>query len=173
MQEPQITFQPVVPVRATASDASEMVTQLLFGEEVLVLERDRQWLRIRAMADGYEGWIDEKAVLAAPKAWLDQVPGWTLVETDHAMAFKEYQCNTLPLRLPIAARWPQAQDGTPMSSFTLGEWTFRLPSDQSSNMGRTPPPPTLRLSKRQKQKKGKKPHYPLSTIHCQLKVDPS
>ena len=52
----------VVPVRAEASDASEIVTQLLFGELVEILESSsrpkRNWARIRCDFDGYEGWLD-------------------------------------------------------------------------------------------------------------------
>jgi hypothetical protein len=50
----------IVPVRAEASDRSEIVSQLLFGEHLEVLERDRQWTKIRAHFDGYQGWIDTK-----------------------------------------------------------------------------------------------------------------
>jgi hypothetical protein len=52
------------PVRANASDSSEMVTQLLFGETLEVLFRDKQWIKIRCTHDGYEGWMDFK------QAWL-------------------------------------------------------------------------------------------------------
>lgn len=50
----------VVPVRKEPSDRSEMVTQLLFGEDFEILETKNQWRRIRIRFDDYEGWIDEK-----------------------------------------------------------------------------------------------------------------
>lgn len=50
----------IAPIRAEAKDASEMVTQLLFGDRVEVLESDRQWRKIRVLEDQYEGWVDEK-----------------------------------------------------------------------------------------------------------------
>ena len=52
----------IAPVRAEASDRSELVTQLLFGEIVEILEVSNQWLHIRSFMDGYEGWIDSKQV---------------------------------------------------------------------------------------------------------------
>ncbi|WP_300659808.1 C40 family peptidase [Fluviicola sp.] len=52
----------IAPVRAEASDRSELVTQLLFGEIVEILEITDQWLRVRSFMDGYEGWIDPKQV---------------------------------------------------------------------------------------------------------------
>jgi gamma-D-glutamyl-L-lysine dipeptidyl-peptidase len=47
---------PVSPMRASPSHRSEMVSQVLFGELVELLEENDDWLRIRLLADGYEGW---------------------------------------------------------------------------------------------------------------------
>lgn len=48
----------VVPVRAEASDKSEQVTQLLFGDLYTIVDNRKKWVRIRMQFDGYEGWID-------------------------------------------------------------------------------------------------------------------
>ena len=52
----------VVPVRAAASDKSELVTQLLFGDPYQVFNRtaNKAWLNIKIDFDDYEGWIDVK-----------------------------------------------------------------------------------------------------------------
>jgi gamma-D-glutamyl-L-lysine dipeptidyl-peptidase len=50
----------VVPCRAEASDRSEMVTQLLFGEHFEVLEMLGKWVKIKHSFDAYECWIDKK-----------------------------------------------------------------------------------------------------------------
>lgn len=50
----------ISPVRLEPSDTSEMVTQLLYGEHIKVLEQRRKWSRIRIGYDKYEGWIDNK-----------------------------------------------------------------------------------------------------------------
>ena len=50
----------VIPIRAEASDRAEIVTQLLFGELLEVIEEKEQWRKIRCHHDGYEGWTDEK-----------------------------------------------------------------------------------------------------------------
>lgn len=49
-----------IPGRATDSDKSEMVTQLLFGETYRVLDADsaKNWIKIECDYDGYEAWID-------------------------------------------------------------------------------------------------------------------
>lgn len=49
----------VIPVRAQASDKSELVTQLLFGDTYEVIEEAEKWLKIRITYDNYEGWIDK------------------------------------------------------------------------------------------------------------------
>jgi len=50
----------IVPLRAEAADTSEMVTQLLYGDTLKVLERRKTWSRVRLYFDRYEGWIDNK-----------------------------------------------------------------------------------------------------------------
>ncbi len=50
----------IVPCRKEASDRSEMVTQLLFGEHFTVLETLGNWCRIKIAYDDYECWIDKK-----------------------------------------------------------------------------------------------------------------
>lgn len=47
----------IVPVRMQPADASEMVSQLLFGEHFKILEERGKWSRIRIAFDSYEGWI--------------------------------------------------------------------------------------------------------------------
>ncbi len=51
-----------IPVRETITDQSEMVTQLLFGETFIIEDRFQKWLKIRAIYDNYEGWIDQKQI---------------------------------------------------------------------------------------------------------------
>jgi hypothetical protein len=50
----------IVPVRAEASDRSEQVTQLLFGEHFKIIEMTAKWMRVELAYDNYIGWIDTK-----------------------------------------------------------------------------------------------------------------
>lgn len=65
----------ISPVREEAADSSEMVTQLLFGEVVDVLEQTEKWWKIRTYFDNYIGWIDPKQVRKLTKKevgrWLE------------------------------------------------------------------------------------------------------
>jgi cell wall-associated NlpC family hydrolase len=47
---------PVCPVRAEPSHRSEQVTQLLFGEMGELIEKSADFVKIRVLFDGYEGW---------------------------------------------------------------------------------------------------------------------
>ena len=53
----------MIPLRAEASDKSEIVSQVLFGEHFEVLEQQKQWTYIKTQFDQYEGWIDTKQFL--------------------------------------------------------------------------------------------------------------
>ena len=52
----------IVPVRAKPSDASEMITQLLFGELLEVEGFHKGWAKIRITYDSYDGWVDAKQI---------------------------------------------------------------------------------------------------------------
>ncbi len=47
----------IVPIRYSAEETSEMVSQLLYGEHFKVLEKRKNWSRIRTAFDKCEGWI--------------------------------------------------------------------------------------------------------------------
>lgn len=53
----------VIPVRAEHDDASEIVTQLLFGEFAMILEVHNQWRKIQIVHDDYIGWVDNKQLI--------------------------------------------------------------------------------------------------------------
>lgn len=54
----------IVPCRAEASDKSEMVTQLLFGDYFEILEQTEKWAKIKIALDNYECWVDRKQYLS-------------------------------------------------------------------------------------------------------------
>ncbi len=49
-----------IPLRFEASDKSELISQVLFGEHFLILEQNLKWSKIKLAFDDYEGWIDNK-----------------------------------------------------------------------------------------------------------------
>lgn len=54
------SFLSAVPLRAEASDRSEMVNQLLLGDTMEVIEHQEKWSLVQCTYDGYRGWVDNK-----------------------------------------------------------------------------------------------------------------
>lgn len=50
----------IIPLRIEPNDRSEQVSQVLFGEHFEILEKSKQWFKVRLQYDNYEGWIDSK-----------------------------------------------------------------------------------------------------------------
>ena len=58
---------PVSPLRAAPAHKSEMVSQLLFGEVVSVLEKgEDKWIRVCCQYDQYEGWMTSHHITEPP-----------------------------------------------------------------------------------------------------------
>jgi hypothetical protein len=128
-QENYFVSRTLVPVRSEAKDSAEMVTQLLFGDVVALLERDRQWMRIRNHDDDYEGWIDHKMVLPLSAGFTDDLQHWEYVFAP-AMAVKWQQPQgELPLHLTLGCRMPVFKEADPTDDFQLelGGDSIRVP----------------------------------------------
>ncbi len=103
-----ICMVPVCPMRKEASHRSEMVSQLLFGEQAEVLERSGQFVRIRSCFDLYEGWCSLNQLQDAPH----QLP-----ENGRSLLCADW-VNTIQLN----GRGMQVSLGTSLSLFTQGEF---------------------------------------------------
>ena len=66
MKNAGISLLSIVPMRAEPSDKSEMVSQLLFGEYFVIIEKAGSWLHIRSGIDGYQGWVSSNMVSDLP-----------------------------------------------------------------------------------------------------------
>lgn len=65
-------------VRAEPRHAAELVTQMILGEEALVLNAREPWLQVR-LADGYSGWVHQGSVVCSavddPEAFARSLNG--------------------------------------------------------------------------------------------------
>lgn len=61
-----IILNALVPLRASASEAAEMETQLLFGELIIVNVVEGRWAHVQNVTDGMEGWVDLKMITSIP-----------------------------------------------------------------------------------------------------------
>ncbi|PXV68818.1 cell wall-associated NlpC family hydrolase [Dysgonomonas alginatilytica] len=57
-----IYLNTALPIRSEASEASEMVTQLLFGDTCEILEESGSFVKIKNSGDDYQGWADSKSL---------------------------------------------------------------------------------------------------------------
>ncbi len=63
----------IVPLRAEPSNKAEMISQILFGELIKIIEKSNSWLRVSLDYDNYEGWIDEKQYLPISEELFNNV----------------------------------------------------------------------------------------------------
>lgn len=57
-----IATLPYIPIRKEPSHREEQVSQLLFGEQAVVLESNDEWYKVKCLFDGYAGWLEKKVV---------------------------------------------------------------------------------------------------------------
>lgn len=88
-----ITVVPIMPLRAEPAHRSEMISQVLWGENVeIIVTGSDGWVKVRCQFDGYEGWatfnhlevIEEELFLAA---YTHYTAGWvnTVLSNGKAM----------------------------------------------------------------------------------------
>lgn len=125
-------FQTIVPVRKTAADASEMVTQLLFGDLVEVLAEDGHWRKIRNTTDGYEGWADRKLLLPAETSWVEAISGWLYVPLPALSLSCSMYGIPSPLPLTLGCRIPvmKGQEQADTLEVQLGAWRLSVERNQ-------------------------------------------
>jgi hypothetical protein len=84
------------PMRADASEKSEMVSQLLFGEMFEVLQNRDHWLYVHVETDNYRGWVTRNMVrLDIPDQYADTDERF-VVSSPYAM----YSVGEKMIRLP-------------------------------------------------------------------------
>lgn len=96
----------IAPLRAENSDRSEMVSQILFGEKIEVLDQKDSWIKLRTAYDDYEGWADKKQFVEIDDYEFQFLNN----ETYAAESFNLAVENDLPITLPIGAHLPSYAD---------------------------------------------------------------
>ncbi|HUH35990.1 MAG TPA: C40 family peptidase [Moheibacter sp.] len=95
----------VAPMRAEDSDRSELVSQCLFGEKVEILSQKKNWIKIKAVDDGYEGWADSKQFYELTEAEFLAIENAHYAVDGFNLAVEEER----PLTLPMGAYLPNLQ----------------------------------------------------------------
>ena len=98
----------IIPVRAEASDKSELVTQLLFGDHYTItgISENKKWIRIQIYFDQYEGWVDAIQHHQISEDYFNQINNSDYkicTETASTILFNKHQTNiVMGSILPIA-----------------------------------------------------------------------
>ncbi len=109
----------ILPLRAEASDKSELVSQLIFGETYKVVEvsENGEWFKLKGIIDEYEGWLDAKLHYSINETLALNVKNSTVLHQLTPVRFNE---NTLFL---LPGSLIQNLNG---SQFTIQELSFNI-----------------------------------------------
>lgn len=105
----------VVPGRAEASDASEMVTQLLFGDIFTIIDQTEKFIKVKVHYDNYECWICKKQYLPLGASEFTQISNSPYFCTTDLVQVINYKNNLLPI--VQGSSLPHFKDG----QFKIGE----------------------------------------------------
>lgn len=122
-----LATESVVPVRKTPDDASEMVTQLLFGERAYVYKREGAWVSVESCHDRYAGWADAKMLTRVAPSYFGAERELCYVRDVAAPASRETK-NAPPttIWLPLGAEIPAQDAQNHARSFAIGDATYRI-----------------------------------------------
>ena len=99
----------VIALRVEADDRSEMVSQLLFGDHFKILEKSKQWFKIKLAFDDYEGWIDSKQCLKINKKHYKKLTEEPIVVSNELIDFIEDEDQKL-FTIVLGSRLPHYAD---------------------------------------------------------------
>ena len=100
----------IIPMRAEPSERSEMVSQLLFGEEYEVVERTDKWLQIATLHDGYSGWINFTQVTTLNEKEPSDYKADAVLSNKVVSALVKHSNGTL-VYIPFGSSLPGLKDG--------------------------------------------------------------
>ena len=92
----------MIPLRDEASDKSEIVSQVLFGEHFEVLEQHKQWSLIKIQYDEYQGWIDSKQFQAITESNYKQLSSDAIILNADLIEYVTAPSNLL-IPIPLGA----------------------------------------------------------------------
>ncbi len=101
-----IVLTPLVPVRNEASERSEMVTQLVFGDLLTIVETEGEWVHVENSFDNYRGWVTSKMLTSLSKEeYIELTSRKPSLVRLPMIDIKEKKQN-MPLRVSIGATLP-------------------------------------------------------------------
>lgn len=97
---------PVSSLRADPSHRSEIISQLVFGEQCIILEKAKDnWVKIRCDYDNYEGWCQEYQLIQLDKP-IEIISDMLTGEWENLITY-----NGLPMHISFGSPLPGLVDG--------------------------------------------------------------
>jgi gamma-D-glutamyl-L-lysine dipeptidyl-peptidase len=115
----------ISPLRKENSDTSEMVSQLLFGEVLEVLEVKNNWTKVLTYFDNYEAWTDSKHLIYISEKELFRHLDGLSIQTE---IIRELQT---PWGKQIITRGAFVPN---LKSFKVGNFSFEFKEDFSKKI---------------------------------------
>lgn len=107
-----ISHLSIIPIRSEAAESAEMVSQLLFGEAVEIIEKADNWTQIKTLHDNYTGWVDTKMLSESSNECNATITSFTA----------QIKCGDDTFPIVVGSKIPQAT----ADSFSLGEKSFEI-----------------------------------------------
>ncbi len=115
----------VLPIRAEASESSEMVTQLLFGDTCELIEKFGSFVKIKNYKDSYRGWADFKALYELDEETYNEINNDSVFRTCVPIADVFCMTDKTVYRLSAGSLLPRYNVGK--SNFEIGGKVFQIP----------------------------------------------
>ncbi len=111
----------VIPCRKEASNTSEMVTQLLFGDHYSILEAGEGWIKIKIAYDNYECWINIKQHSKISESTFNQLQKQPAVYSSELIQVISNKNTNTNFPISIGATLPLLKDkSSNFESFSFG-----------------------------------------------------
>jgi hypothetical protein len=92
-----INLLSVVPMRKEPAHRSEMVSQLLFGDDVQILEEEEYFVKVRTAYDNYEGWVQANQLTVIGQDQIRNTSRYTSEWSEIVLI------NGIPTHIPFAS----------------------------------------------------------------------
>ncbi|MDO8998840.1 MAG: C40 family peptidase [Bacteroidota bacterium] len=102
----------VIPGRKEATNTSEMVTQLLFGEHYTVTDTTEGWLKIMVAYDNYECWINIKQHTKISESTFNQIQKQDPIYSNELIQVISNKNSNTNFPLSLGASLPFLKDKT-------------------------------------------------------------
>jgi len=102
----------IIPLRAEASERSELVSQILFGETYLITEWQEKWVKVLTTYDDYEGWVSRVQVTPLNNEDYLEMQSHKAVLTTQPFTIANKQSDNSLLYLPAGSILPFYENGS-------------------------------------------------------------